>query len=93
MKPDYKYWKQLAAFAYGYYIDYGDGVVQIKEKPSQAFSPADMDCICGSASTLNWEVKQTGRFESYLLAHLAFFLFNISFYKNIKELKCQYCSN
>ena len=43
MHPDYKYWKQLAAFAYGSYLDYGDGVVQIKEQPAQPFSPANLD--------------------------------------------------
>ena len=33
----------MAAFAYGSYLDYGDGVVQIKEQPAQPFSPANLD--------------------------------------------------
>lgn len=43
MQPDTKYWKQLAAFAYSSYLEYGNGVVRIKEKPSQPFSPANLD--------------------------------------------------
>jgi len=43
MQPDHKYWMHLAAFAYGSYLDYGDGVVQIKEWHDQPFSPADLD--------------------------------------------------
>jgi len=35
VKADYKYWKQLAAFAYGSYLDYGNGVVQIREQPAK----------------------------------------------------------
>lgn len=43
MQPDIKYWKQLAAFAYESFLEHGDGVVLIKEKPSQTFSSADLD--------------------------------------------------
>lgn len=43
MQPDIKYWKQIAAFAYESFLEHGDGVVLIKEKPSQAFSSADLD--------------------------------------------------
>lgn len=43
MQLDIKYWKQLAAFAYESFLEHGDGVVLIKEKPSQSFSSADLD--------------------------------------------------
>lgn len=43
MKADTKYWKHLAAFAYRSYLDFGDGVVLIKEQPSKPFSPADLE--------------------------------------------------
>src|ERR1035437_9383776 len=43
MHPDYKYWKQLAAFSYGSYLEKGCGAVQIKEQPAQPFSPANLD--------------------------------------------------
>jgi len=43
MHPDTKYWRHLASFAYASYLDYGDGVVQIKEWSAQPFSPVNLE--------------------------------------------------
>ena len=43
MQPDTIYWKQLATFAYGSYLEKGCGAVQIKEIFSQQFSPANLN--------------------------------------------------
>jgi len=42
MQPDAKYWKQLAAFGYGSFLEKGIGAVLIKENPTHQFSATDL---------------------------------------------------
>lgn len=70
VKPnDHKYWMHLAAFAYSSFLDYGDGVVEIKEWHDQPFSPAELEkhfkYIPCDFETDNMPIEATGMIVDY----------------------------